>query len=312
MKVLVTGCAGFIGSHLCPRLLSEGHEVLGVDSFTDYYPPARKRSNLEPFSKNGKFKLVEADLSSDSWNFDLGAVEAVFHLAGQPGVRASWGQNFELYVSDNILATQRLLERLRDSKKLRKFVFASSSSVYGEPEKEKVGEDHPTRPHSPYGVTKLAAEHLCMLYAANYGMPAVALRFFTVYGPRQRPDMGFSRLIEAALGGGRFEVYGDGSQEREFTYVSDVVEAVIASLKPEASGVFNVGGGSIITLREAIGIVENLAGLKVNLDYQPWKPGDLRRTGADISRARKILGYRPRVGIKDGLKAQIDWVRSGK
>ena len=309
MKCLVTGVAGFIGSHLAERLLSDGHTVVGVDRFSDYYDPALKRSNTVELLKNSGFELAVRDLASDQISDLLGGVDVVFHLAAQAGVRASWGESFDRYVDDNIRATQRLLEAVKD-RRIDKFLYASTSSVYGNAEKIPTPEDVRPSPVSPYGVTKLAAEHLCNLYQRNYGIPIVAVRYFTVYGPRQRPDMAFRRFIDALLGGWDIDVYGDGGQTRDFTYVSDAVDATLrAAFSPEATGVFNVGGGSQIALRDAISVLEELIGKEAILNFTDPVAGDSRDTSADTSRAAAELKYRPSVDLASGLANQVAWQR---
>src|SRR5579864_891798 len=226
MKTLVTGCAGFIGSHLCESLLKAGHSVTGVDALTDYYDPLTKKANLEKCRHRRGFQFHNC-LIEDLADERVKDAEIIFHLAAQPGVRASWGEQFAKYLSHTVLATQRLVERVRRSRKLRRFIYASSSSVYGNTLGDRITENQPKNPHSPYGVTKLAGEQLCMVSAANYGIPAVVLRLFTVFGPRQRPDMLIDRLIVAALTGSQFTLYGDGSQYRDFTYVLDVADAMM-------------------------------------------------------------------------------------
>ena len=309
MKCLVTGAAGFIGSHVAERLLSDGHTVVGIDRFSDYYDPALKRSNAEGLLENSGFELAVRDLAIDQISDLLDGVDVVFHLAAQAGVRASWGESFDRYVDDNIRATQRLLEAVKD-RRIDKFLYASTSSVYGDAEKFPTPEDVPPRPVSPYGVTKLAAEHLCNLYQSNYGVPVVAIRYFTVYGPRQRPDMAFRRFIDALLGGWDIDVYGDGGQTRDFTYVSDAVDATLrAAFSPEATAVYNVGGGSQTALRDAISVLEELIGREAILNFTDPLPGDSRDTSADTSRAAAELGYRPSVDLASGLADQVAWQR---
>ncbi len=309
MKCLVTGAAGFIGSHVAERLLSDGHAVVGIDRFSDYYDPALKRSNAEGLLENSGFELAVRDLAIDQISDLLDGVDVVFHLAAQAGVRASWGESFDRYVDDNIRATQRLLEAVKD-RRIDKFLYASTSSVYGDAEKFPTPEDVPPRPVSPYGVTKLAAEHLCNLYQRNYGVPVVAIRYFTVYGPRQRPDMAFRRFIDALLGGWDIDVYGDGGQTRDFTYVSDAVDATLrAAFSPETTAVYNVGGGSQTALRDAISVLEELIGREAILNFTDPLPGDSRDTSADTSRAAAELGYRPSVDLASGLADQVAWQR---
>ncbi len=309
MKCLVTGAAGFIGSHVAERLLSDGHAVVGIDRFSDYYDPALKRSNAEGLLENSGFELAVRDLAIDQISDLLDGVDVVFHLAAQAGVRASWGESFDRYVDDNIRATQRLLEAVKD-RRIDKFLYASTSSVYGDAERFPTPEDVPPRPVSPYGVTKLAAEHLCNLYQRNYGIPVVAIRYFTVYGPRQRPDMAFRRFIDALIDGEEIDIYGDGSQTRDFTYISDAVDATVsAAFSSEAGGVFNVGGGSRVALRDAISILEELVGTEAQLNCTDALPGDARDTSADISRASAELSYRPNVDLASGLAEQVSWQR---
>lgn len=304
MKVLVTGCAGFIGSHLCRRLLQEGFFVTGVDSLSDYYSVAIKRKNLQSLIETKNFKFHQADvLEFDSESEDP---EVLFHLAAQPGVRTSWGDDFSIYTRNNVLVTQRLLEKAMRLNNLQKFVFASSSSVYGQTNVEKVTEDHPTNPFSPYGVTKLAAEHLCSAYEANFGLPMAALRFFTVYGPHQRPDMAFNRLINAAFSGEPFTLFGDGSQERDFTYIDDIVDGLLlAATSSNAQGIFNIGGGHVVSMNEVIQIVQKISQKEIRIIRNPEQKGDVKRTSADIAKISKLLGYYPHVNIQEGLERQI-------
>lgn len=309
MRALVTGAAGFIGSTLVDRLLADGVEVTGADCFTDYYDIALKRRNLEPARANARFRLLELDLAEA----DLGAlpeVDVVFHQAAQAGVRASWGREFASYVHHNVLATQRLLERYRGTP-LQRFVYASSSSVYGDAERYPTDEALLPRPFSPYGVTKLAGEHLVLLYGRNFGMPVAALRYFTVYGPRQRPDMAFHRFCRALLQGDEILVYGDGKQSRDFTFISDAIEANVRAWKQSApQGVYNIGGGSQVDVLEAIAILERELSAKARLRFEPLPPGDPLRTRADATRLQQDLGYRTQVGIEQGLAAEAAWART--
>ncbi len=305
---LVTGAAGFIGSSLTERLLEMGVQVTGVDMFTDYYDPALKRRNLERAMRHPGFKLLELDLGEADLSV-LPDVNAVYHQAAQPGVRASWGAEFAIYTHHNVLATQRLLERYRHSPPER-FVYASSSSVYGDAEKYPTDEDLLPRPFSPYGVTKLAAEHLVLLYGRNFGVPVAALRYFTVYGPRQRPDMAFHRFCRSMLRGEPIAVYGDGKQSRDFTFIADAVEANVRAWKnAPGRGVYNVGGGSQVEVLEAIAILEKALGVKANIDFQPLPPGDPRRTRADASRIQADFGFTPSTPIEQGLAAEAEWAR---
>lgn len=305
---LVTGAAGFIGSHLVERLLASGTRVTGVDGFTDYYDPAIKRANLAGPLADSRFRLLELDLGEADLA-TLPDVDVVFHLAAQPGVRASWGAEFATYTHHNVLVTQRLLERYRGSR-LERFVYASSSSVYGDAERYPTSEDLLPRPFSPYGVTKLAGEHLVLLYGRNFGLPGVALRYFTVYGPRQRPDMAFHRFCRAMLRGEAITVYGDGSQSRDFTFVADAVEATfLAWERGGGPAAYNVGGGSQVEVREAVALLERLLGVKANVRHEPTPPGDPLRTRADSTRLQAALGMVPSVGIEQGLAAEAEWAR---
>jgi nucleoside-diphosphate-sugar epimerase len=305
---LVTGTAGFIGSHLAERLLAEGWQVTGVDCFTDYYSRSAKEQNLASLIGRPGFAFVEADLVSVDLRPLLAGKAVVFHQAGQAGVRASWGEHFELYTRNNILATQRLLEAVKGSD-LHRFVYASSGSIYGDAKALPITEDTVPQPVSPYGVTKLAGEHLCGLYHVNSGVPTVRLRYFTVYGPRQRPDMAFHKFIRAMLRGERIPVYGDGEQTRDFTYVSDVVEASVRAIDAPVGRVFNVAGGSRVTLNHVIGTLEELVGQPALMDRQERQAGDQRHTWADTSVARETLGYVPRVGLHEGLATEVGWLR---
>jgi nucleoside-diphosphate-sugar epimerase len=307
---LVTGAAGFIGSHLCERLLREGHRVIGVDAFTGYYERSRKEANLSGPRDHARFRFIEMDLARGDLTPLVAEADFIFHQAGQPGVRASWGKEFDLYVEHNIRATQNLLEAAKGSARLKRLVFASSSSIYGQSEDLPLREESLPRPYSPYGVTKLAAEHLCTLYHANHAVPTVALRYFTVYGPRQRPDMGFHRFIQAALQDRPITVYGDGEQTRDFTYVADAVEANWLALGPGGVGrVFNIGGGSRSSLNQVLASLEEILGSPIRREVRPSQPGDVRHTWADTTRARDALGFSPQVSLRDGLARQVEWLR---
>lgn len=305
---LVTGAAGFIGSHLVERLLADGAQVTGVDAFTDYYDPALKRANLSRALAAPRFRLIELDLAVDDLA-RLPEASVVFHQAAQPGVRASWGAEFATYTHHNVLATQRLLERYRKTP-LERFVYASSSSVYGDAERFPTDEALLPRPFSPYGVTKLAGEHLVLLYGRNFGVPVSALRYFTVYGPRQRPDMAFHRFCRALLRGEPIAVYGDGRQSRDFTFIDDAIEANVRAWKGSAAqGVYNVGGGSQVEVLEAIRILEGALARKAELRFEPRPPGDPLRTRADATRIERDLGFRPSTPIERGLAAEAAWAR---
>lgn len=307
---LVTGGAGFVGSAVAERLLREGWRVSCVDRLSPYYSPKAKERNVVAATEAGAHfdfsDLLTCDLAAL-----LDGIDVIFHLAGQPGVRASWGETFTDYARDNILATQALLEAAKTAG-VGRIVFASSSSVYGDNEDFPFTEHSLPQPRSPYGVTKLAAEHLMSLYAANFGLHTCSLRYFTVYGPRQRPDMAIHRLIDCALTGEPFPMNGDGSQERDFTYVDDIVEAnILAATRPVPAGsVFNIGGGSVVTLTEVIAIVEDAIGRSIEVEQVSDQPGDVRRTGADTRSAEEILGWQPRTSLVDGIRAQVAWHRA--
>lgn len=304
-RILVTGAAGFIGSNLTDRLLELGCEVLGVDSFTDYYARERKEGNLAGASSDRRFRLVEGDLLDLDLGGLLGDVDGVVHLAAEPGVRTSWGDNFPRYLRRNVEATQRLLESL--PRNVERFVFASSSSIYGSVGDGPVGENSPSRPLSPYGLSKLAAEEILGVYARERGVPVTALRYFTVYGPRQRPEMALSRFISAITRGERIEVFGDGEQVREMTYVSDVVDATVSALESPPGGPYNIGGGARATVNELIGHLRNAFDREVEVCYGPAARGDARFTWADLGRARSELKYEPRVSLKEGIRLQVKW-----
>lgn len=312
MRAMITGAGGFIGSTLTDRMLRDGHQVVGVDCFTDYYDVAQKRSNLTDALTNSSFTLVEQDLATAALEPLLGGIDVVFHLAGQPGVRLSWSDGFAAYVERNITATQRLLEASRGAD-LQRFVYASSSSLYGNAEHYPTSERDLPQPHSPYGVTKLAGEHLCSLYAANWGMPTVSLRYFTVYGPRQRPDMAHHRLIKAALLQTPFPMYGDGAQQRSFTFVDDVVAATFAAGVTEGvtpGAFFNVAGSETHSLRDVIDLVGEAVGQPVPIDRLDSQPGDADKTGGDATAIRAALGWEPKVTLRDGIAAQVAYHRS--
>ncbi|MHB8985370.1 MAG: NAD-dependent epimerase/dehydratase family protein [Eubacteriales bacterium] len=308
MNILVTGAAGFIGSHLAERLLAEGFAVTGVDCFTNYYPRRFKEDNLRVLRLKGDFHFIEGDLLSLELTSLLKGIDVVYHLAAQAGVRASWGREFDVYVDNNIRATQRLLEAARVTG-LKKFIFASSSSVYGDAETFPTSEASPTRPFSPYGVTKLAAEHLCSLYWENYGVPTVSLRYFTVYGPGQRPDMAFYKFFKAILTGQPLPLFGDGFQSRDFTYIDDIVEGSFLAAGAPPGAIYNLGGGHRVTVKEVICLMEELAGVPARVQSQGKQKGDVKDTSADITRAQRELGYRPRTTLADGLAAQLKWMR---
>jgi nucleoside-diphosphate-sugar epimerase len=297
---VVTGAAGFIGSHLAEALRGAGHDVVAVDSFTDYYERARKERNAAGLD------VVEADLARDELEPLLAGADGVFHLAGQPGVRASWGESFQLYLDRNVRATQRLFEAAADAGV--RVVFASSSSVYGDAERYPTPEDVEPRPISPYGITKLACEHLAAAIAKARGLDAVLLRYFTVYGPRQRPDMAFTAMLEALARGERFRLFGDGSAARSFTYVADAVAATVAAMdRGRAGEAYNVGGGDEATMNEAIALAEEVSGRTLDVERLEAAAGDVRRTKADVTKAGAELRWAPRTPLREGLRAQWEW-----
>jgi UDP-glucose 4-epimerase len=309
MKALVTGTAGFIGSTLAERLLADGADVVGIDCFTDYYPRAIKERNLSALKPHPHFRFVESAIQ----DVDLGALLAdrthVFHLAAQAGVRKSWGRDFAIYTVNNIEATQMLLEAAM-TVRLERFVYSSSSSVYGDHVPMPMREDAVPQPVSPYGVSKLAAEQLCYLYFANFGVPTVSLRYFTVYGPRQRPDMAFHKFLRAAILGEPITVYGDGEQTRDFTFVSDAVQANVAAAAHGVPGrVYNIGGGSRVSLNDVLDMIGRVAGKRPLITVDPAQKGDMRHTFAETWLARMDLGFEPKVGLEQGLAAEYQWLK---
>jgi UDP-glucose 4-epimerase len=308
MKALVTGTAGFIGSTLSERLVAGGADVVGIDCFTDYYPREIKERNLTALRRHAGFRMVESSIADADLSRLLADRTHVFHLAAQAGVRKSWGRDFATYTVNNIEATQLLLEALV-ARPIERVVYASSSSVYGDEAPIPMREDALPQPVSPYGVTKLSAEQLCHLYFANHGVPTVSLRYFTVYGPRQRPDMGFHRFLRAAILEQPITVYGDGEQTRDFTFVEDAVAATIAAATRGVPGrVYNIGGGSRVSVNEVLEMVARVAGKRLRLSVDPVQKGDMRHTYADTSLARADLGYQPAVGLEQGLAAEFTWL----
>lgn len=308
-RALVTGAAGFIGSHLVDALLADGHTVLGVDCFNDNYPAADKHANLANAHPHDAFELLTGDLCDLDAHALIEQADVVFHLAGEPGVRGSWGKRFDRYTHHNVGATQHLLEALRPG---TRFVYASSSSVYGDALSLPTREDATPRPLSPYGVTKLAAEHLCVLYGEEQGVDTVALRFFSVYGPRQRPDMAFRRFCEAIVSGRPIEVFGDGRQSRDFTFVADIVAATLAAgfADTPPGRVYNLGGGGSVSVNRALETLAAIAGRPLDVRHGERQEGDVADTGADTTRASEALGYAPRTSLHDGLAAELAWVRA--
>jgi len=310
MKALVTGAAGFIGSHLTAALLDKGAAVVGVDCFTDYYPRAIKENNLAEHKLREGFRFAETRLQDADLPALLSEVTHVFHLAAQAGVRKSWGKDFRTYTDNNIDATQQLLEACV-GRPLTRFVYASSSSVYGDNAAIPMREDALPQPVSPYGVTKLSAEQLGYLYHVNYNVPATAVRYFTVYGPRQRPDMAFHRFIRAAIDGEEIVLYGDGEQTRDFTFVSDAVAATIAAGERGVPGrAYNVGGGSRVSMNQVITLIGEVAGRPLKVRREQSQKGDMRDTYADTSLARTDLGFEPKVSLKEGIEAEYRWLSS--
>lgn len=308
MKALVTGAAGFVGSRITETLLAAGEEVIGLDSFTDYYDVDLKRANVTR-NENRNFKFIHADINKAPLKQILTDVDVIFHQAGQPGVRKSWGDDFAVYTLANVDATQRLLEAATALGTVQKFVYASSSSVYGDPDTFPTNESASTRPRSPYGVTKLAGEHLCSLYADNFGLPTVSLRYFTVYGPYQRPDMAFTRFARAAISGQAIHIFGSGHQIRDFTYIDDVVAANLAAAQsPTTPGaVYNVAGGGHTSMLEVLTLLSEISGKRLNLVKDVPVAGDVWRTGGDTDRAKRDLAWSPHVQLPEGLEAQYKW-----
>jgi len=308
MKALVTGACGFIGTNLCLSLLKDGHFITGVDSYTDNYPRDVKEANCKLLKTFSNFKFLEIDLLTSDLSKIVEGIDVIFHLAGQPSVHNSWGKDFQVYSDRNVVLTQRLLFAANEAKTSR-FVNSSSSSVYGRVTSTPTREVDEKRPISPYGVTKLAAENLVTLYGTEFGLSTVSLRYFTVYGPRQRPDMAFSKLIEVGSKGSNFPLHGDGSQIRDFTFVGDVVEAnksaALANLRP--GSVFNIGGGSPVSMSETITMLEKIIDTRIQITLNPLGPGNPMVTTADCSAASAILGWKPKTDIYTGLKAQAEW-----
>lgn len=309
---VVTGCAGFIGSRLCEALVEKGWQVTGIDCLLDNYSKSIKEKNLSPLLHYPNFVLVREDLVKAPLEPYLREADTIFHLASQPGVRGSWGKRFDTYVANNVLATQRLLEAAKDFN-IKKFVYASSSSVYGNNNIMPMVEHHLPKPFSPYGVTKMAAENLCNLYHENYNVPVISLRYFTVYGPRRRPDMAISNFIASIASGSSINVYGDGNQKRDFTHVDDIVRANMLAAGSAVTGeVFNVGNGKPVRLIEVIKMIERMLGKKACLEFISVQRGDVKDTFADISKANKMLDYSPTVELEAGLAGQIEYFLAGQ
>jgi nucleoside-diphosphate-sugar epimerase len=311
MVSIVTGAAGFIGSHLAETLLNQGEMVIGIDQFNDYYSPALKWSNIDGFANHPNFRLIEGDIQALDWSRLLSGVDVIYHQAAQAGVRASWGASFRAYTERNINATQIMLEAAKDAKELKRFVYASTSSVYGNAETLPTSELIPPQPVSPYGITKLAAERMGGLYHDNFGVPFCALRYFTVYGPRQRPDMGFHKFFKAAIEGEAIPIFGDGQQTRDFTFISDAVAANLAAAwVPSAVGeIFNIGGGSRVVLADVLDMMEAIVGAPIKRNHIEKARGDARHTAADVTKARTLLGYNPEVSLREGLEREWEWIQ---
>jgi len=308
-QALVTGSAGFIGSHLAERLLDDGYSVIGIDCFTDYYDVRQKESNLLQCQKHHAFQFLRADILDLDLGPLLSDVDTVYHLAAQPGVRGSWGSDFQIYIDRNIAATQHLLEAVRNNP-VRKLVMASSSSVYGNAERYPTNEGDVPEPVSPYGVSKLATERLGLAYYHSYGIPVVALRYFTVYGPRQRPDMAFHKFLRAIYSYQSIPLYGDGLQTRDFTFVSDAVDATVRAGESSVAGrVYNVGGGNRVTVLDVLNLLEKITGIRPRIEHLQPVAGDVRDTGSDLTLIRRELGYAPSVDLASGLRAESDWWR---
>lgn len=309
---VVTGAAGFIGSHLTEALLSRGDRVVGIDHFNDYYSPELKRQNIASFVNHPNFQLIEGDIQFLDWNLLLKDVEVVYHQAAQAGVRASWGSSFRSYTERNISATQVMLEAAKEAKKLKRFVYASTSSIYGNAETLPTSELVPPQPVSPYGITKLAAERLCGLYYDNFGVPICSLRYFTVYGPRQRPDMGFHKFFKAAIEGKAIDIFGDGQQTRDFTFVSDAVAANLAAGTTDAATgeIFNIGGGSRVVLSDVLDMMERVMGKPIDRNHIEKARGDARHTAADVTKARNLLGFETQVSLETGLTREWEWIQT--
>lgn len=314
MRCLVTGAAGFIGSTLCEKLLDLGHRVVGVDCFVPYYPREFKDRNLQKCMTSDRFTLIERDLCDifDGLEGEGAAliqdVDVIYHQAAQAGVRASWGKDFQVYTHNNINATQKMLEACKTRPEIR-VVYASSSSVYGETDRFPMRESDLTRPVSPYGVSKLAAENLMCLYQHNFGVQTVSLRYFTVYGPRQRPDMAFHRIIRSILTGETFRLFGSGEQTRDFTFVGDIVDANIAAgEKGRPGGIYNLGGGTRISMNDVIALMEEICGKKANVVREGVQLGDVTNTGADVSRAQEDFGFAPKVSLEEGLRREVEFI----
>ena len=310
MNCLVTGAAGFIGSHLCQRLLNKGHSVTGIDSFADFYPKWIKDKNLLPIQDDVQFRLIDKNINDIDLDPLISEADCIFHLAAQAGVRTSWGDNFAIYTENNILATQKLLEAAK-GQQIDKFIYASSSSVYGLCPQLPMTETSPLLPFSPYGVSKLAGEHLGQLYCMNFGVPVVSLRFFTVYGPGQRPDMAFHRFMKAIIEDKPLPLFGDGQQTRDFTYYTDILDAILLALVKGKDGeVYNIGGGNQRKILDIFSLLEKVTRKKVRPQKEEKQKGDVFHTHADIRKAQKDLGYSPATPLEEGLEREWTWIQN--
>jgi UDP-glucose 4-epimerase len=310
MNYLVTGAAGFIGSHLCKKLIHDGAHIIALDAFTDFYSRSIKEKNIQPLVNHPRFELIIADILEIDLDSIMNKVDVVFHLAAQPGVRTSWGADFSIYTRNNIDATQKLLEAAKTSK-LKKFIYASSSSVYGLSPELPMTETSTLHPYSPYGVTKLAAENLCFLYHKNYGVPCVSLRFFTVYGPGQRPDMAFHKFFRSISKDEEITVFGDGQQTRDFTYIDDIIWANLSSIENGKVGEnYNLGGGTRKKLADIIPLLEDICEKSIKIQNVAGPKGDVRHTFANIQKAKDDLKYEPNTALEEGLRAEWEWIKT--
>ncbi|PTW02243.1 UDP-glucose 4-epimerase [Halanaerobium saccharolyticum] len=310
MKHLITGSAGFIGSNLAKKLLAEGEEVIGIDCFTDYYARELKENNIKEILNNPNYTFLEKDLLKTDLKDLIKDVDYIYHQAAQAGVRSSWGEDFEIYNQNNILLTQKLLEAAKESRQLKKFVYASSSSVYGDTDQIPMTEKQRLQPVSPYGVSKLAGENLCYLYYKNFNVPTVSLRYFTVFGEGQRPDMAFHIFIKAFLQGEIINVFGDGEQSRNFTYVGDIARAnILAAQNSPAGEIINVGGTNTVKLNQSLELMKQIIGSDTKIIYSKKVKGDVKHTAADISKADQLLGYSPEVTFKEALEREVNWLK---
>ncbi|MDI6785466.1 MAG: NAD-dependent epimerase/dehydratase family protein [bacterium] len=311
MNCLVTGAAGFIGSNICQKLLSLGHQVIGIDSFLDYYPRKIKEANIYKILSHENFRFIEADINYLYLDNIFDGVNYIFHLAAQAGVRDSWGKDFSIYINSNIHVTQKLLEHCLHIKSLKKFIYASSSSIYGDTNIFPITEEAKMQPTSPYGASKLLGENLCYLYWKSYNLPVISLRFFTVFGPKQRPDMAFHKFIKAALNDQEIVIYGDGEQTRDFTYIDDIVDANMLSMESDINGeAFNIGGGARISLIKTIHLLQEIIGKEIKIKYVEKQRGDMLHTYANLTKAKSLLKYNPCVPIKNGLEKEVDWIKN--